>query len=734
MPNGTSTRNRSTLSAIFFLFFIPLCLAWIQSPFSLFVFRDGFATHYPVKRIYLEQIEKGWMPYWNPSASFGQPLLANPNNLPFYPDNLLYLVFPFDVSWNFHFWFHWIFGSFGIFQLLKQFQRDSRIAVIGSLWWASSGFILSQFAFYNLIAAVSWIPWMVLALCHLFINPGVRPALILGLWTGFQFLAGEPVTCFSTWLLLCVFCLEWRKSLTIRTSAFLFLAAILSFVVVAPQLLALSEIYPYTSRSMIEHSFVTSSNSSLEPQRLLEWMVPYCWGIPFEKGPALFLGKAFSHFPFFVYSIHMSLLLLLSFFLGVRKASPVLVTAIGLFFLLLLGRFAPIWKLLFDYLPGFSNLRFPIKFYSSFLLLLIVVAAEGVKLLQEESSKQRTRALLFFTVIWLVSVVGYLITNHDLKAFFLYQIAIAGGMLLLLAAIVVRLQKWMLFFVIVEGLVGGRFLWLGVNKSDLLPARYNPVNTRIFVSHEIYPLRPDFQNATELYREESATAFPLWGATAGFRYAFEDSPEGLYSYYNDYLGGFAGSLPESQKLELFTRLGIDQVVTTQKVNPEEWEKTDFSLFYLYSAKKRSSTIFAAKSLVGGASPEKTLNGLLQSDSAFTRWKTEESRFVKPESLHYKEFNPSEYRIELKSSGPVFLVTRITFFPVWKATGIFSDGRVKTLKTNQVDLSFIGVEVPAGVERVTLGYQSRVRPGLLVIWGLIVTMSCVIAVARTPRLA
>ena len=113
MQEDAAEKKRVLLAILCFLILVPLLLSWIQSNYSLFVFRDGFATHYPIKKLFIDQIKNGNIPYWNPAASFGQPLLANPNNLPFYPDNLLYLALPFDIAWNLHFWFHWIFGAFG---------------------------------------------------------------------------------------------------------------------------------------------------------------------------------------------------------------------------------------------------------------------------------------------------------------------------------------------------------------------------------------------------------------------------------------------------------------------------------------------------------------------------------------------------------------------------------------------------------------------------------------------
>ena len=731
MQEYAAEKKRILLAILCFLILVPLLLSWIQSNYSLFVFRDGFATHYPIKKLFIDQIKNGNIPYWNPAASFGQPLLANPNNLPFYPDNLLYLAFPFDIAWNLHFWFHWIFGAFGIFQLLKSMHKDSRIAWIGTIWWAGSGFMLSLFSFYNLIAATAWIPWMLLSLRCIHRDSKIRDAMALGLCTALQFLAGEPVTSLSTWLLLFLFCLAWRKGFSLERAGWIAFSGAIALLLVLPQLISLSEIYPYTSRAMVQHSYVTSSNSSFEPQRFLEWFVPYCWGIPYEKAPHLFLGRKFSYFPFFIHSLHVSLFLLFCFLLAVRKLRRVLFGGILLYLLLCLGRYTPFWKALFDYAPGFDHVRFPIKFFSGLLLLLILAAAEGLRTFFKEPGKH-IPAILILASTWLIFVFLYLTKTLEFRPFFIYQILLAGGLLALLILVLLRFPKYVLLFVVLEALIAARFLWLGVNKSDLLQPEYSPGISRTFVSKEMFPVRPGFESVGALYHDESRVAFPLWGAPFGFRYALDDSPEGLYSYYNDYLTGFFQSLPMPQKFEMLSRLGVGQVVSKHNVVPLHWEKTKRDSYYIYSRDNPLPILFPTVSVRDAASPEIALRGLVLGETVSARWKTEGSPFVLPKKIGYKQIHPGEYQIDLESAGPVFLASRITYYPTWKAIGILPDGLPRELKMNQVDLSFVGFEVPAGVRKVTLSYESRVKSGFLIGWAALMGAVLFIVAARMPR--
>ncbi len=342
--------------------------------------------------------------------------------------------------------------------------------------------------------------------------------------------------------------------------------------------------------------------------------------------------------------------------------------------------------------------------------------------------------MLFLVVLYVASIVIYRLETQHLPDFFVHQILIAGCVALLWIGLTIRYQKFFLLFLIVEALVGARFLWLGVSKSDLVTPDYRPSTLRTFVSPEMFPVDSNYRGVSGLYSKESAAAFPLWGAPYGFRYAFDDSPEGLYSYYNDYLASFAASLAAVDKFRLLSHLGVNQIVTKQSIETQDWQRSSAENYFVYRKSSVLPEFFAAGNLYDGASPEQTLKGLLKNDASFARWKTEHSGFTVPESIQFKALSPSKYRIDIKAKAPVFLVTRITYFKTWKATGMLQDGTESPLRVNQVDLSFTGIEIPPGIQTVTLFYESRVRAGLLVVWGLLLMGASALVIARRPRLS
>jgi hypothetical protein len=212
----------------------------------------------------------------------------------------------------------------------------------------------------------------------------------------------------------------------------------------------------------------------------------------------------------------------------------------------------------------------------------------------------------------------------------------------------------------------------------------------------------------------------------------DDSPEGLYSFYNDYLSGFFLSLPLPQKFHLLSRLGVDQFVSKFEIDSQDWKRSALGPYFVYSSEISVPVLFPATEIKEGVNPEEALRGLIRSTGVSTRWKTRSGSFVIPQSIRYHEISPAEYRIDLKSEGPVFIASRITYFPVWKATGLFSDGQTRALRINQVDLSFVGIEAPEGVSSITLRYVSHVGKEVLWGWGILLLAVLVAVTARMPR--
>src|SRR5439155_16800636 len=159
-----------------------------------FYFRDILNFHYPLVKVMTESYARCEFPLWNPYVYLGQPMLANPNYMAFYPSNLFHLFLPFNYAFKLHFIVHPILGGLGLYFLQRRLGMDGLAAFGGSLVYQFSGAVLSFLNLYNIVPAVGLIPWLGWA----FLGPlkGNQRKRILGFGEilGLQVTAFEPLT------------------------------------------------------------------------------------------------------------------------------------------------------------------------------------------------------------------------------------------------------------------------------------------------------------------------------------------------------------------------------------------------------------------------------------------------------------------------------------------------------------------------------------------------------------
>src|SRR5262249_47532230 len=148
---------------------------------------------------------------------------------------------------------------------------------------------------------------------------------------------------------------------------------------------------------------------------------------PYAKAPDLFAGLQFTNFPFLIYSIHFSFLLLFGFLISLRKIRPFILCGIVILTILALGRYTPIYRVLFQWLPALSNIRYPIKFFSGAMFLMVLCSSEAIE--QWIKTGNSRRAVWIFTALWIGAVMYYLLTCKMLNSFFVQQVCIAGVLL-----------------------------------------------------------------------------------------------------------------------------------------------------------------------------------------------------------------------------------------------------------------------------------------------------------------
>lgn len=373
-------------------------------------FRDVFNTHLEMKWWQNEAMREGYMPLIDPYRSGGQPHVGNPNTVALYPTNLLYLFTPLLWAFNAHFWLHLLVAPAGAFWLGRRLGLGRPGAWAAGVFYAASGYFLSNLNLYNLMGGAVLIPPFVASILSLCSNPGRswRPAAVAGLWC-LLILAGDPMTAAiggvigvsALWIV--------RPKRPALAGIVFSLAA--GTLMAAPQWVEFIRIVGLSFRGHWGYSEAGATVASWHPGAIVEWFIPFAYGRP----DLAFWGHRFysGAQPLF-YSFYPGLLAIGCFALGLGigvrgRESRFLawsLALIGLGLFLALGGYNPVVSALMN-LPGLSVLRLPVKFWPLVAVPAAMVAGRGFDRCLADGGARRLRwvSLMLagaYVAVWLL--------------------------------------------------------------------------------------------------------------------------------------------------------------------------------------------------------------------------------------------------------------------------------------------------------------------------------------------
>ena len=289
-----------------------------------FYYRDILNFHYPLRRVLIDSCARLEPPLWNPFLYLGQPMLANPNYMAFYPTNLLHLLAPFNYAFKLHFVIHPILGGLGAYFLMRRLAVGIVPSLAGAVAYEFSGTVLSFLNLYNLVPAVALIPWIGWAFQGALHGRRVRRTLLLGFLLALQAIAFEPLLFQCCALLLlglaALYITEQdNRKHALRTAIGVLLpAGLFAAGLAAAQIVPAPELLPLSARGAgIDYS--VASGWSMHPMDLPSVLVPNFYGFLYTIGSVTSWGEMYHEFKDAY---------LVSFFLG---SSTLLLAALALF-------------------------------------------------------------------------------------------------------------------------------------------------------------------------------------------------------------------------------------------------------------------------------------------------------------------------------------------------------------------------------------------------------------------
>ena len=428
----------------------------------------------------------GQIPLWNPYSFMGVPFLANPQAAVLYPLHWPLSWFPVTKQIYWSAAIHaWILG-FGGYMLMRRWQRSALYAnqsqnprlstkgmkrhegenffayLRGSFWQnygfhfarsiagLTTGAILAGSGFYgglighiNQMNAAAWLPWLMVGLVD--IRRPIPQSRIYLRAAGFGFcvammlLAGHTQTAYINLFGIGVWIIwPWRERIIGRFSAATMFPILkpmglrlLIFMVgsLLGALMAAAQLFPTLELSQLGLrsgglTYGEASSFSLRPLKLLWTLLP-SYGLV-DLG--VIFGPAYSEFVAYI-GLFGLLLALLGLWKGggAARCGGFLFALLGL--LLALGRWNPIYFVLYYLVPGFDLFRTPARWMMLYTLGVALLAGTGVDYLRwtifdlrlgvrdiprQSSIKNRMSSNLLVSVLVLLLAIELLVAARSL--------------------------------------------------------------------------------------------------------------------------------------------------------------------------------------------------------------------------------------------------------------------------------------------------------------------------------
>lgn len=368
---------------------------------------DGLGYYFPIRVAAAEAWRAGELPFWNPYAFGGTPLMASLQGGVFYPGNWFFALLPPVAAMNATVIAAYAVAGGAMYAFTRAVERTRLAAFLAALAFMGGGYMVAHLEHVTMLQAGGLVCALLWAVEKLRATGKTRYAIAFACLLGLQVLAGYPQTVVQGMLIVGPYALwrAWsvegaRRKLALVAS--LAGAGALGLGLAAMQLLPTADLLAESQRQAMPYSELISH--SLPPAQLLTLFFPYLFGgFPSGLFPTPYWGAGPWLNELTGYMGLGTLLLAVAAIFGWRKEPAIRFWAIIAVFALLLalGGFTPLYKL-WAQLPLLKIMRVPGRHLLELNLALAVLAAYGLDgLVRAADAERRRMAIAAWTLVGL---------------------------------------------------------------------------------------------------------------------------------------------------------------------------------------------------------------------------------------------------------------------------------------------------------------------------------------------
>jgi hypothetical protein len=373
-------------------------------------------------------LQYGELPLWNPYIFSGTTFLSNPQTSMFYPINVLFILFPSNLTFGYVFMLDVFLMGVFTYLFARTIELSKFSSLISAIVFMFSGTVTSRIyaGHLNILDAFVWFP-----LILLFYEMAIKERkLVYGIMAGFalalMFFTGH--TQFIAYGLMAsvmyfifrsygIIKKESNSRCILNLAVILFVSIVVLFSLIAIQLLPTLEFSNYADRAG-GISFKDASTFSLTPQYFITFIIPEFFGSPINN-------TYWHHGNLWEICGYAGVLPLILALIGIiykkNTTYKYIFLGLALFALLFsLGKYTPIFILCYNYIPGFDLFRAPARFLFVYMFSISILAGLGSSFLTENISRKQLEEFSKFTkYLILISIFSIivLILSYFAKSF-----------------------------------------------------------------------------------------------------------------------------------------------------------------------------------------------------------------------------------------------------------------------------------------------------------------------------
>ena len=321
----------------------------------------------------------GHLPLWNPYTYSGQPFLGGFQSALLYPPNAIFLVLPLARAVNASMFGHLLLLGWGMHRLASRRGLHPLAAWVCAAVLPLSGAVFPHLFAGHLsnVCSMAWAPWIFLGLQDFHRGPGIRGLLLASAAACLQILAGHVQYVFYTAVaagvqaIVLSLCDRPLRLRALPAVAALYVAAA---ILAAAQLFpGLASLAPGVRQARLGFDF--ASMFSFPVENLLTSVAPGFFG---DLAGHPYWGRGYLWEMSVFTGISGLILAAIALFDSDRKREVRIdLVVAGILLLLGLGNHTPLFRFLYEHVPGFDRFRGISKFTFPATLFLVLAIGAG---------------------------------------------------------------------------------------------------------------------------------------------------------------------------------------------------------------------------------------------------------------------------------------------------------------------------------------------------------------------